>query len=188
MEQVIVNKREGLEKPKKIRREGKVPGNVFGKSLPETILIQMEEGTARKLIRTKREGSKLLLNIDGQHIPVQIKEKTMDVVTGEIMHISFQALEDKSKVNSVIHIFLKNHEKFTGQLEKLCMEIPYASYPDDMIDTITIDGDNFKTGDILKVQDIPELMSEKIELQIDVEEIVLRVNAKRRNVQVQQEE
>ena len=83
------------------------------------------------------------------------------------------------KVNSVIHILLANDDKVSGQLEKLLMEIPYASLPGDMIDTLTIDMDGITTGTVLMVKDIPELMSDKFELKIDPEEIVLRVSERR---------
>ena len=117
--------------------------------------------------------------MDGQIIPVQIKEKSLNTLNGEILHISFQALTTDEKVNSVIHILLANEKKFGGQLEKMLMEIPYASFPEDMIDTLTIDVDGLKTGDVLTVKDIPELMQEKIELQVDTDEIVLRIVGRR---------
>lgn len=188
MENISVQKRDLTVKAKKMRRLGIVPGSVFGKSLPESISIQMDETVARRLIRQKREGSKLLLNIEGQNIQVQIKEKSLNTLSGEILHINFQALVANERINSVIHILLTNHEKFGVQLEKMLMEIPYVPLPSDMIDTITIDIDGLKTGDILTVKDIPELNSDKIELQVDMNEIVLRINARKKNVQIPSEE
>lgn len=148
----------------------------------------MEEVAARRLIRQKREGSKVLLNVEGQNIPVQIKEKSLNTLNGEILHISFQALVADEKVNSVIHLLLANDEKFGGQLEKMFMEIPYASLPGDMIDTITIDVDGLKTGDILTIKDIPELASNKIELQANADEIVLRISERQHAVETSGEE
>ena len=188
MENINVQKRDLTVKVRKMRRLGIIPGIVFGTALPKSISIQMEEVVARRLIRRKREGSKLSLNIEGQVIPVQIKEKSLNTLNGEILHISFQALVEDEKINSVIHIFLSNDKKFGGQLEKMLMEIPYASLPGDMIDTITIDVDGLKTGDILTVKDIPELMKDKIELQVDTEEIVLRINKRQQNTQIHSEE
>lgn len=112
----------------------------------------------------------------------------MNPINDEILHISFQALTTDEKVNSVIHILLANDKKFGGQLEKMLMEIPYASLPGDMIDTITIDADNLKTGVILTLKDIPELMSDKIELQADPDEIVLRISERKQQTQVLAEE
>lgn len=176
MEKINVQKRDFTVKAKKMRRLGMIPGSVFGKYLPEPISIQMDEATACKLIRQKREGSKLLLDVEGQTILVQIKEKTLNTLNTEILHISFQVLMADEKVNSVIHIFLKGDEKFGGQLEKMLMEIPYISLPGDMIDTITIDVDGMKIGDTLTVKDIPELTSSKIKLQVNMDEIVFRIS------------
>ena len=188
MESISVQKRDFTVKAKKMRRLGMIPGNVFGKSMPESVSIQMEETTARRLIRKKREGSKISLDLDGQVIPVQIKEKSLNPLNDEILHISFQALTTDEKVNSVIHILLANDIKFGGQLEKLLMEIPYASLPGDMIDTITIDADELKSGVVLTVKDIPELMSDKIELQVDTDDIVLRICERNQKNQIPAEE
>lgn len=182
MDIIAVDKRDFTVKAKKLRRSGIVPGSVFGGSLSESISIQMDEGIARRLLRYKREGSKLKLDIDGQLILVQIKEKTINTLNKEILHISFQALKADQKVNSVIHIMLKNTEKITASLECMLLEIPYAALPADMIDTITIDVDGMAVGTVITVADIPELVSGKIDLQVDKEEIVLRINDKKNSV------
>lgn len=171
MECISVQRRDVAVKPKKLRRAGVIPAVVFGKAVPESISIQLDEKTTRRLIRTKREGSKLELDIEGERIPVQIKEKRLNLLNHEIEHMSFQTLTRGEKVNSVIHIILANDDKISGTLERMLLEIPYASLPRDMIDTITVDLDGIKAGTIITVQDIPELMSDKIELKVDPESI-----------------
>ncbi|MGI6013792.1 MAG: 50S ribosomal protein L25/general stress protein Ctc [Oscillospiraceae bacterium] len=188
MNVIKVDKRDFTVKAKHLRRSGIVPGSVFGGSLPDSISLQMDEATACKLVRYKREGSKLKLDLDGQIIPVQVKEKTVNTLNGEILHISFQALKADQKVNSVIHIILKNTEKITDSLEKMLLEIPYTSLPENMIDTITINVDGMAVGSIITVGDIPELKSEKIELLIDAEEIVLRISDKKRTAEKEVEQ
>ncbi len=179
MDIIKVDKRALSVKPKKLRREGWVPGVVFGKSLEESIPVQMKEQEARKLIREKREGSKIELEIEGDRYPVQIKEKVCSMLTNEIEHISFQALKRGERVNSVIHIVLVNDDKISGILERMLLEIPYSSLPREMIDTITIDLDGVKPGTVVMVRDIPELMSDKLELKVDPESIVYRINERR---------
>ena len=56
MECISVQRRDVAVKPKKLRRAGVIPAVVFGKAVPESISIQLDEKTARRLIRTKREG------------------------------------------------------------------------------------------------------------------------------------
>jgi large subunit ribosomal protein L25 len=187
MDIITVQKRDTSKKAKQLRRSGFIPANIFGGMLQESISIQIDEATARKMVRLKREGSKLRLALDDQVIPVQIKEKTQDTLSQEIIHISFQALTEDQKVNSVIHILLKNVDKIAGTLERIMLEIPYASLPADMIDTITIDLDGLPVGSVLTVADIPELQSEKIDLQVDTDSIILRTSESRRVV-VQSEE
>lgn len=178
MGQIHVKKRDTAIKAKRLRQLGMVPGNIIGKSLPESISIQMEEAEARRLGRQLREGSKIAIDLEGQAIPAQIKEKSLNTLNNEILHLSFQALVADEKVNSVIHILLENEEKAGNQLEKMMMEIPYTSLPADMIDTITIDLDGMAVGTVVMVKDIPELMSDAIELRVDPEEIVLRISDK----------
>ena len=187
MENIQVQKRDFTMKAKKLRRLGIVPGSVFGKSIPEAVSIQIEESVARKLVQQKREGSKLTLDIDGQMIPVQIKEKTMNTLNNEIIQLSFQALTEDEKVNSVIHIMLANDDKLPGQLERLLIEVPYSSLPKDMIDTITLNLEGIKRGESIMIKDIPELMSGKVDLHIDPEEIVVRVTEKKQNEPVVEE-
>lgn len=179
MEIINVQKRDFTVKAKKLRRLGLVPGNIFGKSLPETIAVQIEEAVARKLIREKREGSKITLKLDGKSYPVQIKEISLNALTNVILNLSFQALKADEKVNSVAHILVTGDEKIPGILEKMTLEIPYSAFPADMIDTVVLDIEGITAGTIIKVKDIPELMDEKIELQIDTEEFVLRVSERK---------
>ena len=177
---ITVEKRDYAVKAKKLRRLGLVPGSVFGGPLREALALQLEEADARRLVEQKREGSKLKIVLDGQQIPVQIKEKAVNLLNNDILHLSFQALQADQKVNSVIHIFLTNTEKVTDALERMLMEIPYASLPEDMIDTITVDVEGMPCGTVLTVGDIPELNSGKLDLQADKTEIVLRISDKTR--------
>ena len=78
MDMITVEKRDFAVKAKKLRRLGLVPGSVFGGPLREALALQLEEADARRLVEQKREGSKLKIVLDGQQIPVQIKEKAVN--------------------------------------------------------------------------------------------------------------
>ena len=176
MNMITVERRNGKRKARKLRRDGKIPCVIYGGALKESISIQMEKSLANKLTREKREGSKINVKLGDRIIPAQIKEKTSDFVTREISHISFQALKANQKINSVAHILLKNTDRITGILEKQLLEIPYASYPEDMIDTITLDMDGLPVGTVLTLGELADFQSEKIELQTEKSSIVLRIH------------
>lgn len=179
MDIIKVVKRDSLAKVNHLRRCGIVPCCVYGGNLKESISIQMEEQDAKKLFRTKRKGSKVGLDLDGHIIPTQIKEKKM-LPNGDVEHFSFQALSEDKMVNSVAHIYLKNTDLVPGNLAQLLFEVPFSSLPEDMIDTVTIDIAGLPSGTVLTVNDIPEFQSEKINLQIDGDSMVLRISERKR--------
>ncbi|MDY3014711.1 MAG: 50S ribosomal protein L25/general stress protein Ctc [Evtepia sp.] len=179
MDVIKVVRRDAQEKANKLRKRGIVPCCVYGGDLKESISIQMEEQDASRLFRTKREGSKVGLDIDGHVILTQIKEKKR-YLSGEAEHVSFQALSEDKKVNSIAHIFLKNTDLVPGNLSQLLFEVPFSSLPEDMVDTVTIDIAGLPAGTILTVKDIPEFQNEKIDLQIKGDSVVVRISERRR--------
>ena len=110
------------------------------------------------------------------------KEKKK-MMSGQVEHFGFQALSANKKVNSVTHIFLKNTELVPGTLEQMLFEVPFASLPADMIDTVTVDLDGMPAGTTLTVKDISEFQSGKIELQIDADSMILRIVDKEQAVE-----
>ena len=126
-------------KAKKLRRNGYVPGSVFGGMLKEPVALQIEESVARQLVRELREGSRLKLNLDGTVIPVQIKEKSLDNLKHEILEISFQALAADQAVNSAVsytHLDVYKRQtmrRATGSCSTCCrmwaLSIPFPSFP-----------------------------------------------------------
>lgn len=182
MDVIKVEKRNEQAKAKQLRRSGLVPCCVYGGDLTESISIQMDQQAANQLFRIKREGSKVDLDLDGRLISTQIKEKKKNMLNNEVEHFSFQALTEDQKVNSIAHIFLKNADVVPGVLEQMIFEVPFSSLPADMIDTVTIDLEGLPVGTLLTVNDIPEFRSEKIELQIKEDSMVLRISDKKRSL------
>ena len=175
MEIMKVSKRDMSIKTKKLRQQGLVPGNVYGGNLQKTVLIQMDQNEASRLVAKNRIGSRLTLMLDEKKLPVQIKDKDVDSQTGTLRNVSFQALAADQKVNSVITLMIKNFEKVAGMREFMLTEIPYAALPCDMIDVLEIDMEGMKAGTVVTVADIPELNSDKLEIQVDKDEIILRI-------------
>ncbi len=178
MDIVNVQKRDFSVKAPKLRRLGFVPGSIFGKHLEDSIPIQIEKVTANMLDREKREGSRVTLKLGKTSFNVQVKEKSSHPVTGEILNINFQALTADEKVNSILHIEFINDERISGIVDKMIFEVPYSALPADMIDFITVDMDRMQIGSVLHLKDIEELNTDKIELKMDPESIVVRVTDK----------
>lgn len=180
MDIMEVSKRDMSVKAKKLRQSGLVPGHVFGGHLKDSVLIQVDKNVLTKVLATKHVGSRLTLTMDGQKLPVQLKDKDVSSMTGEIRNVSFQALAADQKVNSLLHIVLTNTEKNTNMLEFMVTEIPYDSLPQDMVDLVEIDVDGLAVGTVITVADLKQIDRSKVELQMAPDEIVLRVSDPKR--------
>lgn len=176
MDTIIAQKRDVQEKAKKLRRLGIIPCSIYGGSLGESISVQINKTEAKKLLRSKREGSKVEIHLDNKHIPVQIKDVDSNIVNNEILHISFQALEADKKVNSKAQIILENADKVVGVLEQILFEVPYSALPSDMIDTVTLDLEGLTVGKVITLEDIPAFQSENIELQVNADSMILKIS------------
>ena len=180
MDIMEVSKRDMNLKAKKLRKMGLVPGHVFGGHLESSVLIQMDQKVLTQMLAQKHIGSRLTLSMDGKKLPVQIKEKDVNSMNGEVLNIGFQALAADQKVNSVAHVVLTNTEKNTNMLEFMMTEVPYDALPQDMVDLVEIDVDGLAVGTVITVGDLKALNSDKVELKADRDEIVLRVSDPKR--------
>ena len=110
-------------KAKRLRREGYVVGNVFGREMKESIPVKMVKRDVEKLLKTDHKGSQIMLDVDGAAYDVLIKNVDYNPVAGQIDSIEFQALVSNEKVHSVAEIVLVNHERrrSAGGSERGCL-------------------------------------------------------------------
>ena len=163
-------------KAKKLRREGFVTGNVFGKEFETSIPIKMDKRDVERLLKTNGKGSTITLDIEGTSYHVLIKDVEYNSMKGQLDEVDFQALVSGEKVHSVAEIVLLNHEKVTsGVLEQMLEEVAFRAYPDALVDKVEIDAGELRVGDVVKVKDLEIAKNPKIEMQTDPETVVVRV-------------
>ena len=162
---------------KKLRREGYVTGNVFGKEIQGSIPVQISKGDVDQLLKTKNKGSQIMLDVDGQQYDVLIKEISFNSLKHQIEEIDFQALVSGEKVHSVAEIVLLNHEKVaTGVLQQMLHKIPFKAVPAALVEKVEINVAELRVGDTVKVKDLEIASDKDVELMIDPEEIVVMLS------------
>ena len=140
MNTLKAEKRNLAIKAKKLRREGYVTGNVFGKEMKESIPVQMDKSTVDRLLKTCGKGSQIMLEIEGESYNVLIKDVEFNPLKGQIDEIDFQALVSNEKVHSVAEVVLLGHEKITeGVIQQHLEEISYRALPAALVDKVKID-------------------------------------------------
>lgn len=184
-----VQRRNMETKAKKLRREGYVTGNLFGKEIEGSIPLQIEKQEAERIERECMKGSQLYLELDGKTYDVLIKEMDYRPMDHQILEMDFQALVKGEKVHSVAEVILLNKEKVTeGVLEQLLEEIAYKATPEELVEKVEIDCATLRLGDTLKVADLDIAKNDKIDLQTDLDTPIVSILASNNEVPEDEEE
>ncbi len=163
-------------KAKRLRREGYVTGNVFGREITGSIPVKIGQREVERLLKTSNKGSQLMLEVDGKTYDVLIKEIDYDAMKNQVTEIDFQALVSNEKVHSVAEVVLLNHEKVVdGILQQKLEEISYKALPAALVDRIEIDVESMKIGDVVLVKDLAIASNPNIDLMTDPEAVVVTV-------------
>ena len=184
-----VQRRNMETKAKKLRREGYVTGNLFGKEIEGSIPLQIEKQEAERIERECMKGSQLYLELDGKTYDVLIKEMDYRPMDHQILEMDFQALVKGEKVHSVAEVILLNKEKVTeGVLEQLLEEIAYKATPEELVEKVEIDCATLRLGDTLKVADLDIAKNDKIDLLTDLDAPIVSILASNNEVPEDEEE
>lgn len=170
-------------KAKRLRREGFVTGNVFGREIKGSIPVKISKNEAERLLKTNGKGSQVLLNVDGTEMDVLIKEIDYNSLKGQVDEIDFQALVSGEKVHSVAEIHLLNHGKVTtGVLQQMLKEVSYRALPSALVEKIELDVGGMRVGDTIRVRDLAIASDKDVQLQTDLDTVVVEVYASKNTV------
>ena len=137
-----VEKRNPEVKAKKLRRDGFVCGVLYGKEMKESTPIQLTEPEALRFIKANKEGTQVMLDLDGKQVDALVKNIDYDPMKNQIMALDFQALVAGETVATSVQVILENEDAAQGIVEQTLNEVHYKADPANMLDTIVID---FKT-------------------------------------------
>ena len=176
MNTLKAEKRDLAVKAKRLRREGYVTGNIFGREVKGSIPIKIERKDVDRLLKTDNKGSQIILDVEGTMYDVLIKDVEFNPLAGKVDEIDFQALVSNEEVHSTAEVILLNHEKIVeGVLQLEMEEVAYKALPAALVDKVKIDVAEMKIGDAVKVKDLPLASAAGITLISDPEAVVVRV-------------
>lgn len=180
-EQVIIKAEKRKVTGKKVarlRREGKLPGVVYGRHLEKTIPIQMDAHST-SLILAKLTGSSLItLDFAGEKLNVIVRDRQRDVIFGRLTHVDFLAVSMTEKLRTTVGIelvgeapVLKLMECFINQgLQNLEIE----ALPADLPERIEVDVTGIENADdVITVGDLK--LGDKVEVLTPADEVVASV-------------
>ncbi len=176
MNTLKAEKRDLTIKAKKLRREGFVTGNLFGREMKESIPLKMEKGAVDRLLKEEGKGGRVRLEVDGQTFDTLIKEVDYNAMKGWVDEIDFQALVSTEKVHSSAEIHLINADKLVaGVPQQMLHEVDFKALPSALVEKIELDIGDLKAGDTIRVKDLDIAKDKDVDLTTDLEATVVTV-------------
>ena len=164
MNTLTAEKRDLKTKAKKLRKEGYVIGNLFGRDIENSIPLKVDSREAAKFLKDNKKGA---------HI---VKEIDYNAMKNETMFINFQALVADEKIHTTAAIELLNEDAVqNGIVEQSLSEIEYKAFPADIVEKVEIDLTQYNVGDMIHVKDLPLAANSKISLVTPEDTLIVNI-------------
>lgn len=140
----------------RLRREGLVPGVVYGPVLKDTVAVSVNSREFGRFFNRIGHSTVFTLEWDGGSQPVLIREVQVDPVRGDHLHIDFFAPNMRVKLRQSVPVVLVHHSADAqGVLTQALTEVEVEALPADLPHQIEVDisslvevGDSIRAGDI----------------------------------------
>lgn len=166
-------------KVKSLRRDGVIPGNVFGPHI-KSIAVQFDKKSLIDTIKAAGETSLVNLAIEGEpkaH-PVLIAGYHTDPVSGAILHVDLHEVNLKEKTTASVPVHTVGDSPAVAEGNVLVIlrnEIDVEALPTDLPDEITVDISSLAAvGDSVLAKDL-KVDRNKVTLDIEDEEPVVTI-------------
>ena len=140
----------------RLRREGLVPGVVYGPVIKDTIAVSVNARDFGRFYQKIGHSTVFSLTWESESQPVLIREVQIDPVRGDHLHIDFFAPNMKVKLRQTVPVVLHNHSSDAqGMLSQSLTEIEVEALPSDLPSQLDVDISGLiEIGDHLKVSDV----------------------------------
>jgi large subunit ribosomal protein L25 len=146
----------GTRAVRRLRREGYVPGVVYGGGNDTTAF----KVNARVLRHALHEGSAVLdLSFDGKARPVILKDEQRHAFRDETLHIDFLEVNLNEKIQTTVAVELEGGEespgaKEGGVIEHVTRELNIEALPTDIPERITVDVSGMEAAATMNLSEI----------------------------------
>ena len=149
---------QGKGASRRLRREGLVPGIIYGSSEPKAISVVARD-LYRMLLEDGFYSSILNLNLDGKDEPVIIKDLQRHPSKPLVLHADFQRIDDNQKIKLQVPLKFVNFEKSAASkaAAKFAQEastVEILCLPKDLPEVLEVDLSKIEMGQIAHLSDI----------------------------------
>ncbi|MFA7298493.1 MAG: 50S ribosomal protein L25 [Candidatus Absconditabacterales bacterium] len=165
-------------KVKDLRKQGLIPGIIYGKQLDAPIKVACKRNDLIKKYKEAGYSTPLTITGDGIDQLVLIQDIQLDPVSDILLHIDFLAVNKNEKVITEIPVKMIGEclleKSGEGQIQLVKDFIEVKAFPQDLPHDITIDISTIQTtNDVIFVKDLK--FSDKVEVLDDPEQAIVTV-------------
>ena len=182
MEKLVINAVKRGVTGKKVgvlRREGKLPGVIYGHHLDaQPILMDLKDAT--KVLQQTTASTIINIVVDGEVHAALVREKQKDYIRNQFIHVDFQAVSQTEKIRAKVNIDLTGIapavRNFNGVVVEGVNAISVEALPSNLPERFIVDIshlDNIGDAIYLKDMDIPT----GVEFLDSPEELVVLITA-----------
>jgi large subunit ribosomal protein L25 len=147
----------GSRETRRLRRQGLIPGVLYGQGR-EPAAICVPERELRRVL-TGSHGLHQILDVvgGGKETPAVLKDYQQEPVRGRIMHFDLQAVRLDQPITGSVVVELEGEAagaKEGGVLSLVTRELNISALPMEMPDRIVVDVTNMHIGDTLRLSDV----------------------------------
>lgn len=132
----------GSKKVRKLRREGILPANIYGKSF-KSQAVQLPLAEFEKLLKEAGETQVIDLAVDSTTYPVLIHNVQYEPVTSAPLHADFYKVDLKEKIKAMVPVVATGEPKAVadklGLLLQTLSEIEVEALPTDLPEKLEVD-------------------------------------------------
>jgi large subunit ribosomal protein L25 len=162
-----------------LRRTGQLPGVIYGHNV-QPVAISMDARDAAKVLARLSSSSLVTLDVDGKEYPSLVREKQINYIKRNLIHVDFQVVSLTEKIRAAVGITLSGNsiavKDFNAMLINGLTELEVEAFPQDLPERVVVDiGALAKIGDAIHVRDI--VLSDKVTVLSALDEMVVLATA-----------
>jgi large subunit ribosomal protein L25 len=164
----------------RLRKEGIIPGVVYGKGR-ENVNVQLDRKSFSKVLQNSSSDNILVnLSIDGAAQLALVQEVQHDHIKSTVTHVDFHAINADEEIHAAAPIHLTGEPagaKFGGLLELHLHSLEVRCLPKHLPEKLTADVSHLNVGDALHVSDLK--LPEGVRVKLDGAIVVAAVSQPR---------
>jgi large subunit ribosomal protein L25 len=164
----------GSRSARRMRRDGLVPGIVYGGSDGECTSFKVDSRALRHVLV---DGSALIdLEVAGRTRPVIVKDQQLHPVRGEVVHIDLLEVRLDEKIQTTVSVHIENIEeapgiKEGGVLEQVTHQLNIEALPTAIPDFVAVDASGMEIAATMTLSEVT--VPEGVSFLDDPEETVI---------------